>query len=482
MLPEPQICLGGTDLKVAGCRADNCKVQRFLGVRDLIEEFEGRRQGAWSFGLMEMLVDPVLVAWVPSWVVEQYERWNPYFRDAVRSVCLRGDTAERGRRQELGLAVKREVNTNRALLKAVRKEMIRMKEKGAADGKLASATVANALEGGASSSAESSMREDDPAEVINRVAEREDELIRDERPEPTMDGHDPAGLEGDWGHVDLAGRVSAAGPAPAAPDFRQSKGSSTSPQPFAGVVNPKGYEWDAENVVPESRVSEWKQWWMQWRGQSVDAGDEDVDPGDLDPWQKFVFDIMEYKADEREVLEKAKNLYKYDPARVLLAGGAGTGKSRVIRSIAKARKARMRRGGNSQIKIDQCCSLAAPTGCASFQIREGAATAHSVYDVPVGRFKPKGGTQDPRYVANFKRLSNARLFIVDERSMLGRVFRGKMLYRLNEYLGSKPRGFGGRAVSAGGADMLLSGDDKQILPILDEPDFYEGPYRGSGKM
>ena len=74
MLPVPQICLGATDLKIAGCRADNGKVQRFLGVRDLIEEFEGRRQGAWSFGLMEMLVDPVLVAWVPSWVVEQYER------------------------------------------------------------------------------------------------------------------------------------------------------------------------------------------------------------------------------------------------------------------------------------------------------------------------------------------------------------------------------------------------------------------------
>ena len=126
-------------------------------------------------------------------------------------------------------AVKREVKTNRALLKAVRKEMIRMKEKGAAEGKLSSATVANALEGGASSSAESSMREDDPAEVINRVAEREDELIRYERPEPTMDGHDPAGLEGDWAHVDLAGRASAAGPAPAAPDFRQSKGNSTTP-------------------------------------------------------------------------------------------------------------------------------------------------------------------------------------------------------------------------------------------------------------
>ena len=39
MLPVPQICLGATDLKIAGCRADNGKVQRFLGVRDLIEEF-----------------------------------------------------------------------------------------------------------------------------------------------------------------------------------------------------------------------------------------------------------------------------------------------------------------------------------------------------------------------------------------------------------------------------------------------------------
>ena len=140
-----------------------------------------------------------------------------------------------------------------------------------------------------------------------------------------------------------------------------------------------------------------------------------------------MFDITEYMADEQELLEKANNLYKYEPARVILAGSAGTGKSRVIRSIAKARKARMRCGGNSQMKIDQCCSLAAPTGCASFQIREGAATAHSVYDVPVGRFKPKCGTQDRRYVATFKRLSNVPLFIVDERSMLGRVSVGSAI-------------------------------------------------------
>ena len=33
---------------------------------------------------MEMLVDPMLVAWVPSWLREQYERRNPFFRACLR--------------------------------------------------------------------------------------------------------------------------------------------------------------------------------------------------------------------------------------------------------------------------------------------------------------------------------------------------------------------------------------------------------------
>ena len=42
-----------------------------------------RSRGAWNFGwdlaLLEMLVDPVLVQWVPSWVVEQHTTWNAGF-------------------------------------------------------------------------------------------------------------------------------------------------------------------------------------------------------------------------------------------------------------------------------------------------------------------------------------------------------------------------------------------------------------------
>ena len=47
-----------------------------------------RKRGTWKYGwpmaLMEMLVDPMLMAWVPAWVREQYERRNPFFRPCLR--------------------------------------------------------------------------------------------------------------------------------------------------------------------------------------------------------------------------------------------------------------------------------------------------------------------------------------------------------------------------------------------------------------
>ena len=63
---------------------------RLLGVQDLVQKFDtdvddgkGRKLG-WAMALMEMLVDPMLVAWVPAWVREQYERRNPFFRACLR--------------------------------------------------------------------------------------------------------------------------------------------------------------------------------------------------------------------------------------------------------------------------------------------------------------------------------------------------------------------------------------------------------------
>ena len=64
---------------------------RYLGVADLVTRFQDKkdsqgRVNGWGLALMEMLLDPVLRWWVPSWLVDQYERQNGTFRRCVEWV------------------------------------------------------------------------------------------------------------------------------------------------------------------------------------------------------------------------------------------------------------------------------------------------------------------------------------------------------------------------------------------------------------
>ena len=80
---------------------------RFLGVRDLYAKFDG----AWDLALLEMLVDPLLMTWVPDWVREQYARANLFFQEVLDVIEVRG------------------VRSNRALLKQTKREMIRRQKR-----------------------------------------------------------------------------------------------------------------------------------------------------------------------------------------------------------------------------------------------------------------------------------------------------------------------------------------------------------------
>jgi hypothetical protein len=111
--------MGGTRLDAPMSHGGAPLLDRFLGIGDLCAAFEGpmrqemwfksdavdkqhefvqRRRArkdkakatpvyGWGFALVEMLVDPVLRAWVPQWVVEQFERRNPGFWDVVAEVA-----------------------------------------------------------------------------------------------------------------------------------------------------------------------------------------------------------------------------------------------------------------------------------------------------------------------------------------------------------------------------------------------------------
>ena len=56
---------------------------------------------------MEMLTDPMLRQWVPEWLVEQYERANPFYREVLTSLQAEN------------------MGRNRGLLKRTKREMIR---------------------------------------------------------------------------------------------------------------------------------------------------------------------------------------------------------------------------------------------------------------------------------------------------------------------------------------------------------------------
>ena len=116
--------IGATRFEQPRPNALDPTADRFLGTTDLFIKFEGLRASRWGYALMEMLVDPLLSTWVPDWVIEQYERANPFFKDVLRSMRHH-----------------RELRNNAHLLRATRAEMVRRhqrrlrKEKAEKDGK-----------------------------------------------------------------------------------------------------------------------------------------------------------------------------------------------------------------------------------------------------------------------------------------------------------------------------------------------------------
>ena len=130
---------------------------------------------------------------------------------------------------------------------------------------------------------------------------------------------------------------------------------------------------------------------------------------------------------------------------MILTGTAGSGKSRTVRSCVQARKALARAGRLQELRgqglseeaackdaddfAEDVVSLAAPTGCAAFQMKSGAATVHRVHGVPCGFIArtSKEAQKSERFQKRRKRLKKASLFGFDEFSMIGRQMLGKVL-------------------------------------------------------
>ncbi|MCP4861774.1 MAG: AAA family ATPase, partial [Planctomycetes bacterium] len=222
-----------------------------------------------------------------------------------------------------------------------------------------------------------------------------------------------------------------------------------------------------------------------------------VERHDLDAWQRFAHDI----AAGREAVS-AEPSRGSQARRFFLIGTAGTGKSRTVRSFVASKRAVVRRKHQETIDaarlrgvvaaklraMDQemkedvrfCVQLGAPTGCASFQLKFGASTLHRVFGVPVGYCGPAANRTSERYKIKKKRMQRARLWVLDEMSMVGRRMLGKIEFKVRDHLGSIPA-YDGSEVYMGDKDTVLCGDPKQCPPIGDEPLYQEGEYGGKAE-
>jgi len=153
---------------------------------------------------------------------------------------------------------------------------------------------------------------------------------------------------------------------------------------------------------------------------------------------------------------------------------------------SKGAKARKEPAALAKVKaqIAECvrnaCLLAAPTGCASFQLKFGASTLHRIFGIPVGYCGPWNNRADGRYLKMKTRMDQARLFVMDEMSMVGRQMLGKIEFKVRDTLRTAARDLGEDATLAG-RDTVLAGDPKQANPIGDDPLYREGDYSGKGQ-
>ena len=282
-------------------------------------------------------------------------------------------------------------------------------------------------------------------------------MLWDPRPEDAVPGA-AAGDDGEWARRTAEEQLSAAGAAVPAVDRAEGLTQAQRRAKAFGVVfNPLDYPWteDEHNVrcQEKSRLDDLVDRWYD----KVDVGDgaDVVRASELDDWQRFAYDI---------VLDE--NRPKNKPLRLMLLGSAGTGKSRTVRSFVFSKRRRVRQGFDLELeqkrladdrerestggdakaaaeldarekfvreRVKNACQLAAPTGCASFQMKFGASTLHRVFGIPVGYLGPwQGRHQNKRYQATRVRLNQGKVFVIDEVSMLGRGFLGKIQFRIED--------------------------------------------------
>ena len=173
--------------------------------------------------------------------------------------------------------------------------------------------------------------------------------------------------------------------------------------------------------------------------------------------QKRVFDNVKAHFLHQKCHEASLCACDFAPLRLFVSGVGGTGKSFLIEAV----KALVNSLWTSEGLL---CAVVAPTGLAAFNV--GGITIHRLFQLPV-EHATKATTYWPLPKTSQKvmraTLSDVKLFIVDEVSMVSSLNLAFVHMRLEELFGSS-EWFGSR-------NMLFVGDLLQLPPVHGNPVF-----------
>ena len=227
--------------------------------------------------------------------------------------------------------------------------------------------------------------------------------------------------------------------------------------PLEATVNPPDYDYNTnEHHV---RLDDARRIWDNMAEATHQYCDEALRRETLgdDYQQLFVDIVMNHVQVLTEQMRNPKAL-PVKPLRLLLLGTAGTGKTTTVQTALQE----MLRHLQSLHLPFNFVRVAAPTGCAAFNMHFNATTIHRlIHHFRLGHFAELKDESLNRLQNSFK---DTRIIFLDEMSMLGRQFFGRVDSRMNQAkAGSNPNNS-----SLGGLSCVLSGDPAQCEAISDQ--------------
>ncbi|XP_066934413.1 uncharacterized protein [Clytia hemisphaerica] len=190
----------------------------------------------------------------------------------------------------------------------------------------------------------------------------------------------------------------------------------------------------------------------------------------LNSKQRDIFDIVLNWGKMYVQNSKSNNPVLLEPLRIFLTGGAGVGKSHLIKCIYNC-LSKVLAYKSDELEKPRIIKLA-PTGIAAINI--SGTTVHTGLSIPVGKFR---NMADKQRTAIRNKLHHVKLIIIDEISMISSQQLLNIHTRLCEIFGVNDN------TPFAGKSIIVCGDLFQLPPIFQSSVFStEGPIIGAFKL